>query len=205
MRSIKIQPVRADATNLERILAQIPQGKAICISYARQIGLTDERFLHLIRDYDADRKSDIGTLCTTHGIPHAEFLSTIVKESYAITEEALNFSHAISTGIVAARLPKVVERGMIEGAKADGIADRHFTLQKEGFHVAPKGVNISMTQMNANAAGLPNFEDETRALSDILSTTDGTLVEDHLLGAGDQDYVDAELETEDEEELAKIA
>lgn len=197
MKRIGIKILPNKSTNLERILAQIPTGRAIVISYARQIAIEDERYRHLIRDYDDHKRSDLGDLCTTHGIDHAEFLATIMKTAYPLIDEAMKLSHLISTGIVAARLPKVVERGMIEAGKADGVADRHFTLQKEGFHVAPKGMNISLNQINANAAGLPSFEDETRALSDILSV-DGALIEDGLLTEGETEYVEVEEELEEQ-------
>lgn len=196
MKPIKLATVRADATNLERLLAQIPQGRAIVVSYCRQIALEDDRYQALIREYDTNKKADLGALCTTHNIEHADFLATVMKTAYPLIDEAMKLSQMISTGIVAARLPRVVERGMIEGAKRDGIADRHFTLQKEGFHVAPKGVSINMNQVNASAAGLPNFEDETRQLSDILAV-DGELLEDHLLEAGETEYVEDEIEVEE--------
>lgn len=188
-----------EATNLERLIAQIPQGRSICISYVRMISLEDERFLNFIRDYDSNKRQDLGKLCDIHKIGHAEFLARIVKESFPVVDEALKLSHLISTGIVAARLPRVVQRGLVEGAKSDGVADRHFILQKEGFHVAPKGVSINMNQVNAGNGGLPNFEDETRALSDILSV-DGALVENALLTDGDEDYIEVE-ETKLEKEL----
>lgn len=193
------KPVSENATNLEHLLAQIPQGRAICISYVRMLALDDKRFDKLIRDYDSNKKQDLGNLCTTHSIEHAEFLSLIMKMAYPVMDEALKLSHMISTGIVAARLPKVVERGYIEAGKRDGVADRHFVLQKEGFHVAPKGMNISLNQINANAAGLPSFEDSIKELDDILSV-DGELLEDHLLEAGDENYIE-ETEAELEEKI----
>lgn len=193
-----------EATNLERLIAQIPQGRSICISYVRVISLEDERFLNFIRDYDSNKRQDLGKLCDTHGIKHADFLAQIIKEAFPVVDEAMKLSHLISTGVVAKRLPRVVERGMIEAAKSDGVADRHFILQKQGFHVAPKGVSINMNQVNAGNGGLPNFEDETRALSDILSeSVDGQLIEDVQLTEGDDDdYVEIE-ETELEKELVE--
>ncbi len=190
-----------DATNLERILAELPDGRAIALSYVRQISLLDEtatEYVALIRDYDAGISKDLGTLCNLHKIPHAKFLARIVEEAFPIADEALNLSKVLSTKIVAARLPKVVERGMIEGAKADGVTDRHFTLQKEGFHVAPKGMSINLNQINAQAAGLPSFEDHTRSIADVLAD------DAHLLEEGETDFIEAELESEDTKEIIAV-
>jgi hypothetical protein len=178
-------------SNLEYMLANIPDGRKIAISYVRQIALDDEDFKAIARDLDADRKADLGDLCTKYKIAHADFLARIVKESFPIADEALKLSHIISTKVVAQRLPKVVERGMIEAAKSDGVTDRHFVLQKEGFHIAPKGTVINMNQVNQQAAGLPIFEDEARSLSDMLAG------EDHQLTEGEPDYIEAE-EVEEE-------
>jgi len=183
-----------DASNLERILSAIPDGKATALSYARQIALRDDRYKNLMRDYDSDRKQDIGDLCMRYEISPAGFLGAVNEEAYPVVEEATKTAHMLSREIINARLPNVVKRGMIEGAKADGIADRHFTLQKEGFHVAPKGTIISMTQMNQQAAGLQSFEDSTKELNDIL-TVDGAIEEDdHLLTEGETEYIDVESE-----------
>ncbi len=188
-----------DATNLERAISELPDGRAICISYVRQIAALDAEaspeYVGFIRDYDEDKSLDLGELCNRHKIPHAKFLARIVEEAYPIADELLNLSKVISTKVVAARLPKVVERGMIEGAKADGVADRHFTLQKEGFHVAPKGMSISLNQINQTAAGLPSFEDHTRSISDVLAD------DDHLLEPAETDFIDGEVE--DEVEIEK--
>lgn len=186
------------ATNLERAISELPDGRAIVLSYCRQIALTEDLYKTLIRDYDSDKTQDIGDLCNKHGIPHADFLARIVKEAYPIVDEMLNMSRVISTKIIAAKLPHVVNAGMDEGAKSDGVTDRHFTLQKEGFHVAPKGMSINVNQVNQQAAGLPNFEDETRGLADILSQPD-----ERLLTEGDADYIDAEFE-ESKEELQTV-
>lgn len=182
-----------DASNLERIIAELPDGKAIILSYVRQIALTEDVYKDFIRDYDTDKKIDIGDLCNRHSIPHADFIARIVKEAYPITDELMNLSKIMSTKIVAARLPNVVKRGMIEGAKTFGVADRHFTLQNEGFHVAPKGTNINLTQVNQQAAGLPSFEDETRSLSNILADADAEILE---LTEGETEYVETEVEKE---------
>lgn len=173
-------------SNLEYMLANIPDGRKIAISYVRQIALDDDDFKAIARDLDADKKADLGDLCTKHKIAPVDFLARIVKESFPIADEALKLSHIISTKVVAQRLPKVVERGMIEAAKSDGVTDRHFVLQKEGFHVAPKGTVINMNQINQQAAGLPVFEDEARSLSDMLAG------DDHQLTEGEQDYIEAE-------------
>jgi hypothetical protein len=187
-----------DATNLNRIIDSIDDGRAIVLSYARELGLTDNRYRDFIRDYDADKKIDLGVLCERHKIPPAEFLADVNKIAFSVTDEAMLLSKAISTKIVAAHLPKVVKRGMLEGAKADGIADRHFTLQQQGFHVAPKGVNISMNQVNQQQAGLPSFEDDTKDLANILADVDGEVVEDRLLTEGTTEYV-SEIEHDLEE------
>jgi hypothetical protein len=182
-------------SNLEYMLANIPDGRKIAISYVRQIALDDDEWKALARDIDADKRADLGDLCTKHKIAHADFLARIVKESFPIADEALKLSHIISTKVVAQRLPKVVERGMIEAAKSDGVTDRHFILEKEGFHAARKGMNINLNQVNQQAAGLPIFEDEARSLSDMLAG------DDHQLTEGESDYIEAE-EVELEEQVA---
>lgn len=184
---IKFKQLPESASNLERILAAIPEGRSIVLSYLRQMSLTNDTYKKLIQSYD-DKKQDLGALCNELQIPHATLLADVMKEAYPIVEEAMNLSKMISTGIVAARLPKVVERGLIEGAKREGITDRHFTLQNEGFHTAPKGMSINVNQNTINA-GLPNFEDETRSLADILKqdSVDGAVIEDALLTEGDDD------------------
>ena len=178
-------------STLELILAAIPDGRVIALSFAYQIALRDERFQALLRDYDADTTKDLGDLCEQHNVPPAEFLAEINKEAFPFIEESMKLAHTVSTQIVAKRLPKVVERGLIEGAKKEGIQDRHFILQKEGFHVAPKGATISINNVNAQAGGLPSFEDETKELSDILQIED-----DHLLTEGETDFIEAEEEEE---------
>ena len=185
----------AKESNLEYLIANIPDGRRLIVSYIRQLGLSDEKYKQIARDLDADKKADIGTLCDKHEIAHKDFLADVVREAFPIADEALKLSHIISTKVVAQRLPKVVQRGMIEASKADGVTDRHFILQKEGFHVAPKGTVINMNQVNQQAAGLPIFEDEARSLSDMLAG------EDHLIEAGEQDYVDAE-EVKEKETVA---
>ena len=185
----------SEASNLEYLIANIPDGRRLIVSYIRQLGLSDDKYKQIARDLDADRKADIGSLCDKYEIAHKDFLADVVREAFPIADEALKLSHIISTKVVAQRLPKVVERGMLEAAKADGVTDRHFILQKEGFHVAPKGTVINMNQVNQQAAGLPIFEDEARSLSDMLAG------EDHLLEEGETDYVDAE-EVEDKETVA---
>jgi hypothetical protein len=197
VKQIKFKQLPESATNLERILAAIPEGRSIVLSYLRQMALTDETYKKLIQAYDADKKLDLGALCNELKIPHATLLADVMKEAYPIIEEALNLSKMISTGIVAARLPKVVERSLIEGAKREGITDRHFTLQNEGFHTAPKGMSINVNQNQINA-GLPNFEDETKSLADILrSEVDGAVIETALLTEGDDDeFVEIEEEKE---------
>lgn len=181
-------------STLERMLAAIPDGRTIALSFARQIALNDEKFQELIREYDEHPKSDLGDLCEKHTIAPADFMAAVTRAAYPFMEESMKFAHAVSTSIVAQRLSKVVERGMIEGAKADGVHDRHFILQREGFHIAPKGTNINIQNVNAQAAGISTFEDETHSLSDILAVE-----EDHLLTEGslEQDFL--EVETEEEE------
>lgn len=164
------------------------------MSYARTISFTNDKYKEFIKEYDEDKSIDLGTLCEKHSIAPADFLADINREMYPIADEAMKFAKTLATGIIAQRLPKVVERGMIEGAKADGVVDRHFTLQKEGFHIAPKGTQINIQQQNVAAAGLQSFEDQTRELNDIFSSE---VEEDHLLEAGQEpDYIEAELREE---------
>lgn len=181
-------------SSLEMMLAAIPDGRIIALSFARQIALNDDKFKELIREYDQRPSSDLGDLCEKHAIPPADFMASVTRAAFPFIEESMKFAHAVSTSIVAKRLPKVVERGMIEGGKAEGTVDRHFILQKEGFHIAPKGTNINIQNVNAQAAGIPTFEEETHSLSDILRVE-----EDHLLAEGtlEQDFL--EVETEEEE------
>lgn len=176
------------------MLDAIPDGRTIALSFARQIALNDEKFQELMRAFDTNPTQDLGNLCEQHQISPADFMAAVTRAAFPFIEESMKFAHAVSTSIVAKRLSKVVERGMIEGAKADGVVDRHFTLQKHGFHVAPKGTNINIQNVNAQAAGIPTLEEETRSLNDILAVED-----DHLLteGALEQDFL--EVETEEEE------
>jgi hypothetical protein len=140
-------------------------------------------------------RADLGDLCDRAGIEHRDFLAEVTRELFPVMEEAKKFAHALSAGVVAKRLPKVVERGMIEAAKADGIADRHFIMQKEGFHIVPKGTNIQLQQVNQQAAGLPIFEDEVKDMAAALA--DEEVASDLLLGPGERDYIDTSVE-EDE-------
>lgn len=190
-----------DSTTLERILAGIPEGRNTAIAYARQLALKDDRYKEFVRALDGDRKQDLGLLCNQHEIAPQDFLADINREAFPVIEEAMKFARGIAQGIVAERLPKVVHRGMIEGAKADGVTDRHFTLQKEGFHVTPKGTNINVNQqqINQQAAGLPVFEDQTNELAQILKDDEPLQLE-----AG-EDFIDADTEVENdlrEEQLA---
>lgn len=187
--SAKLKPKRD--SSLELILNAIPDGRAIALSFARQIAIRDERFRELLRDYDDNLLQDLGDLCETYKIQPAEFMAEVNKEAFPFTEEAVKLAHTVSTAIVAKRLPKVVERGMIEGAKRDGTVDRHYILQKEGFHVAPKGTTINLNQVNAG--GVPSFEEETRELSSILQAE-----EDHLLGpAEEEEFIEVNEEVEE--------
>lgn len=177
-------------SHLELVLGAIPDGRSIALSFARQIALRDERFEHILRDYDADNTLDLGDLCEAHKVAPAEFMAEVNKEAFPFVSEALNLAHTISTSIVAKKLPRVVERGMIEGAKKDGIADRHQILMKEGFHVAPKGPTINMNQVNMGG-NVPSFEDETRELSSILQP--------EVLGpAGEHEFIEVYEEVEEE-------
>jgi len=194
MKSRNKGEVPEDITNLERIIRDIPDGRATVISYVRQLAITNDSYKEFIRDYDSNKRQDLGAICNTHNIPHNQFLADVMKEAYPVVDEALNLSKIISTKIVAKRLPKVVERGLLEGAKADGIADRHFILQREGFHVAPKGTNITLNQVNQQAAGLPSFEESTQEMASILADADGEVLESHLLTEGDADYIGNEVE-----------
>ncbi len=192
-----MKPPKPECSNLERILSSIPDGKLIALSYARTLSFKDDRYHELIATYDGNRSIDLGTLCEQCKIPPQDFLADINRAMYPLIDEAMNFAKGLATDIIAQRLPKVVQRGMIEGAKADGIADRHFTLQKEGFHTAPKGMMINVNQQNNTAAGIQSFEDQTKELNDILNAD-----EDHLLESGDA-FVEAEL-TEDLREEAVV-
>lgn len=187
-----------EISTLELVLSGIPEGRVTAISYARQLAFTDDRYKELVRALDVDKKQDLGHLCRAHEIAPQDFLADINRAAYPVIDEALRFAHGISRGIVAAGLPKVVHRSMIEGKKADGVADRHFTLQNEGFHVAPKGTVISMTQVNQIAAGLDDFSDEVKDMASILGEDVPLELE-----AGEVDYVEAELvENSVEEQLA---
>ena len=161
----------------------------MAIAYARQLALTDERYKELMRAFDEDKQCDLGDLCTKHEIAPQDFLADVNRTAYPVIEEAMKFARHIAQGIVAERLPKVVHRGMIEGAKADGVTDRHFTLQKEGFHATPKGmnINVSQQQINQQAAGLPIFEDQTKELADILKDNEPLQLESA------DDFIEAEL------------
>lgn len=189
-----------ECSYLEELLSSIPGGRATAISYIRELALTSDSYKNLIREYDKNKRVDLGKLCEQFSIAPADLLADVNRAAYPVIEEASLLARGIAQGIVSKRLPKVVERGLLEGAKPDGIADRHFTLQKEGFHVAPKGTVISMNQINQQAAGLPSFEDETKSLADIL-TVDGAVVEDNLLETGETDYIE-EFEEDLEEQLA---
>jgi len=145
---------------------------------------------------------DLGHLCEQAGIAQRDFLAEINRELFPVVDEAKKFAHTLSTGVVAQRLPKVVERGMIEAAKSDGIADRHFIMQKEGFHVAPKGTAINIQQVNQQASGLPVFEDEVKDMAEIFKAEGPA--DDHLIeGAVEGDYLDVSEEVESDLTLAE--
>lgn len=189
-----------DASTLERILSAIPEGRANALAYARQLAFKDDRYKELIRDFDTDRKQDLGHLCRKHEIAPQDFLADLNREAYPVIDEAMKFAHGISRSIVAAGLPQVVHRGMKEGAKRDGVTDRHFVMQNEGFHVAPKGTVISLTQnqLNQQAAGLEDFSDEVKDMASILGESEPLQLEE-----GETDYVEAELvDNNVEEQLA---
>lgn len=176
---------------LEQTLAAVPDGRNIALSFAREVAVRDERFQAVLREYDTDPLKDLGDICESQKIPPAEFLGEITKEAYPYVEEAVKLAHVSSSRIVARRLAKVVERGYIEGAKKDGVDDRHQILMKEGFHIAPKGNVINMNQVNAGG-GLRSFEEETRELSSLLQS------EAHQLGpAEDEDFIEVEEEEEE--------
>lgn len=202
MADTELKPVKDEASTLERMLSAIPEGRATAISYARELAIEDEKYEAFIRDYDNNKRGDLGQLCRTHSIPPEQFLADVVKAAYPITDEAINLSKVISRHHVARMLPKVVERGLKEGAKAEGVVDRHQTLMAEGFHLAPKGgMVINMNQVNQQAAGLSAFEEETRELTSILS---GAADEDHLLeGVAETDYIEVE-EVEEEKEKVPV-
>lgn len=182
-------------TYLEALLSSIPEGRVTVISYLRELAIESEPYKNLIREYDKDPKADLGELCEQFHIQPADLLADVNRAAYPVLEEANKLARGIAQGVVNQRLAKVVERGMLEASKKDGVADRHFTLQREGFHIAPKGVSISMNQVNATAAGIPSFEDETKELSDIL-TVDGEVINDLQLSEGESDYVECEEEEE---------
>lgn len=139
-----------------------------------------------------DKHADLGHLCDKAGIAQRDFLAEINRELFPVVDEAKKFAHTLSHAVVAQRLPKVVERGMIEAAKADGVTDRHFILQKEGYHVAPKGTAINIQQVNQQASGLPVFEEEVGAMAGIFTQD---TPDDRLLEGGDfDDAVVAEVE-----------
>lgn len=188
-----------DCSNLERILAEIPDGRKLAVSYMRQLALTTPRYEPLVADFDSNPQLDLGLLCDRHKLPPADFLADINRVMYEITDEAMKFAKGVAQTIIAKRLPKVVERGLIEGAKADGIADRHFTLQKEGFHTAPKGTQINLNQQNLQlGGGASSFEDHTRELNEILGDA---VPEDHLLdAANEKDFIEAEVAADMKEE-----
>lgn len=192
--------VSEDASNLERILSSIQDGRQIALSFVRQLAVTDEKYKEFIREYDADKRVDLGTLCEKCNIPPADFLADINREMYPVLDEAMQFAQGLATHEISKRLPTVAKRAGIEGSKVDGVFDRHQLLMKSGHHVAPKGTVISMNQINQQAAGLPSFEDETKSLADIL-TVNGAVVEDNLLETGETDYIE-EFEEDLEEQLA---
>lgn len=191
-------PLSDEASTLERIISGIPDGRNTVLSYARQLAFKDDRYRDFIRDFDKDKRQDIGHLCREHNIAPQDFLADVNREAYPIIEEASKVAHGIARDIVTKRLPKVVDRGMIEAAKADGISDRHFTLQKEGFHVAPKGTVISLTQnqLNQQAAGLDDFSDEVKDMASILGESEPLQLEE-----GERDYINAEIEVEEKVEV----
>lgn len=191
-----------DCSSLELILGGIPEGRRRAIIYVRQLAFEDERYEKFIADFDANKRQDLGHLCRKHAIAPQDFLADINRAAYPAIDEAMHFARGIAQGIVAERLPKVVHRGMIEGAKADGVADRHFTLQKEGFHVAPKGTTINLTQnqLNQQAAGLTPFEDDVREMAEILKDEEGPLE----LTEGDGEYIDVETELANDLEEEKV-
>src|SRR6266404_9901169 len=102
-----------ETSSLELVLAAVAGRRAAALTFARQLALTDDRYKDLIRDYDDDRKSDLGALCTKHGIGHAEFIGDVNKEAFPLVEESMKMSVIESQAVVAARLKKVVARGMI--------------------------------------------------------------------------------------------
>lgn len=186
-----------DCSSLELILKGVPEGRRRVIIYVRQLAFEDDRYKALIRDFDEDKKQDLGDLCRKHNIAPQDLMADVNRAAYPILEEAMAFARGIAQGIVAERLPKVVNRGMIEASKSDGIADRHFTLQKEGFHVAPKGTTINLTQnqLNQQAAGLPNFSDDVKDMAALLGEDEPLALE-----AGDEtDYIDSEISEKVEE------
>ncbi len=185
-----------EASMLERILADIPDGRITAIGYMRQLSFKDDRYRDLIREFDKDKKQDIGHLCRQFEIPPQDALADINREAYPILDEASKMAHGIARGIINKRLPKIVERGAIEAAKSDGVADRHFTLQKEGFHVAPKGTVISMTQVNAQAAGLNDFSDDVKEMASILGSSEPLELE----SGEETDFIEAELAEDLEEQ-----
>lgn len=166
--STELKNLAESASTLERMLSAIPEGRATALSYARELAVTDDRYKEFIRDYDSNKRGDLGELCRKHEIAPEQFLSDVVKAAYPITDEAINLSKIISRQTVAKMLPKVVERGLKEGAKAAGVVDRHQTLMAEGFHLAPKGQTINVNQFNQTAVVGNSFEEETKELALIL-------------------------------------
>lgn len=183
-------------STLEVILSSMPSGRRLALSYARQIALTgeDERWKKLMALHDSNTRTDLADLCDEVGLPYADFFAEINREMYPFTEQASKFARATSVAIVGRHLPRVVERGMLEAAKPEGIADRHYHLQNEGFHVAPKGINLQMNQVQGmQMQGLPSFEDAAKKV-------DGALQQPQLT-EGDEEYIDLDM-IEEEERVA---
>lgn len=186
-------------SSLEEILNAVPRGRTTAISYAHIIALNmpeDSPWRNLVGMLRDNPGGDIGHLCDAVGLPQRDFLAEINRELFPVVDEAKKFAHTLSHAVVAQRLPKVVERGMIEAGKPDGIADRHFILQKEGYHIAPKGTAINIQQVNQQASGLPVFEDEVKEIADILD--EDIAPADHQLGPGTGDYINVEDEVEED-------
>lgn len=185
--------IKLPPSSLEEILSAVPRGRSTAVSYAYLIAQRAEvgsPWKQLAEAMMNDTRADIGHLCDRVGIQQADFLAEITRELFPVADEAKKFAHALSSIVVAQRLPKVVERGMIEAAKPDGIADRHFVLQKEGYHIAPKGTVINMQQLNQTSAGSHVFEDEVASMDKIFDADDTDAIEGHLLPAGEGDFTD---------------
>lgn len=192
--STELKKLKDEASTLERMLSAIPEGRATALSYARELAIDNSKYKEFIRAYDSNKGADLGELCRKHEIPPEQFLADVVKAAYPITDEAINLSKIISRQTVARMLPKVVERGLKEGAKSAGIVDRHQTLMAEGFHLAPKGQTINVNQFNQTAVVGNSFEEETKELALILK---GDSEERLLEGLPEEaDFIEVEEEEE---------